>query len=211
MVQSVPLRCWICNTMEHSRVLTWNVIRSIQHRNLLQIISTFSNNEFRALILQYMPHWSLEYWLYSHKYYLNLFRGSVPCLMLQWHWIISIMNIMNLWYTVTWMSWDLGKQALIFNGWMRNWCLLVEFINKFVAMQTNREYGRIRWKINDPKTWDAFCPASNSLDVSTHMSLLHLKTISNSIICYLCLDFSVRYLCLDFSENHIWMSMCSSV
>uniref|UniRef100_A0A7N2L1B6 non-specific serine/threonine protein kinase n=1 Tax=Quercus lobata TaxID=97700 RepID=A0A7N2L1B6_QUELO len=48
------------------------VLRAIQHRNLVKVISTCSNPEFRALVLQYMSNGSLKKWLYSHNYCLNL-------------------------------------------------------------------------------------------------------------------------------------------
>ncbi|XP_042032401.1 receptor kinase-like protein Xa21 [Salvia splendens] len=47
------------------------ILRSIRHRCLNSVISCCSNEEFKALVLEYMPNGNLEKWLYSHNYFLN--------------------------------------------------------------------------------------------------------------------------------------------
>ncbi|KAL8482249.1 hypothetical protein ACS0TY_028412 [Phlomoides rotata] len=48
------------------------ILSSIRHRNLLPVISCCTNQEFRALILKYMPNGNLEKWLHSVNNLLDL-------------------------------------------------------------------------------------------------------------------------------------------
>ncbi|KAJ9691192.1 hypothetical protein PVL29_013390 [Vitis rotundifolia] len=50
------------------------VMQRIRHRNLVKIITCCSNLNFKVLVLEYMPNESLDKWLYSHNYFLDLFQ-----------------------------------------------------------------------------------------------------------------------------------------
>ncbi|XP_024036865.1 putative receptor-like protein kinase At3g47110 [Citrus clementina] len=50
------------------------MMKNIRHRNLIKVISSCSNEEFKALVLEYMPHGSLEKYLYSSNCILDIFQ-----------------------------------------------------------------------------------------------------------------------------------------
>ncbi|GLT44370.1 hypothetical protein SLA2020_182730 [Shorea laevis] len=50
------------------------VLRSFHHRNLVKIISTCCNEDFKAVVLEFMPNGTLEKWLYSNTCCLNILQ-----------------------------------------------------------------------------------------------------------------------------------------
>ncbi|KAM0054832.1 putative protein kinase RLK-Pelle-LRR-XII-1 family [Helianthus debilis subsp. tardiflorus] len=72
----VTIAVKVFNPITEHAVKSFNVecevLRNIRHRNLIRIISSCTNMDFRCLVMEYMSNGNLEQWLYSHNNHLNL-------------------------------------------------------------------------------------------------------------------------------------------
>ncbi|KAL3523121.1 hypothetical protein ACH5RR_015955, partial [Cinchona calisaya] len=50
------------------------ILRGLRHRNITKVISSCSNPEFKALVLELMPNGSLEKWLYTDNCFLDIMQ-----------------------------------------------------------------------------------------------------------------------------------------
>ncbi|XP_039685027.1 probable LRR receptor-like serine/threonine-protein kinase At3g47570 [Medicago truncatula] len=51
-----------------------NAMRNLRHRNLVKIISSCSNLDFKSLVMEFMSNGSVDKWLYSNNYCLNFLQ-----------------------------------------------------------------------------------------------------------------------------------------
>ncbi|EEF35319.1 serine-threonine protein kinase, plant-type, putative [Ricinus communis] len=86
------------------------VLRNLRHRNLVKIITSCSGPNFKALVLEFMPNWSLEKWLYSDDYFLNnLQRLNI---MLD---VASVLEYLHHGYTIPMAHCDIKPSNVLLN------------------------------------------------------------------------------------------------
>ncbi|XVF49444.1 hypothetical protein PTKIN_Ptkin04bG0012500 [Pterospermum kingtungense] len=50
------------------------LLSTIGHPNIVRLINSCCDDDFKALVLEYMPNGTLDKWLYTHNYFLNLLQ-----------------------------------------------------------------------------------------------------------------------------------------
>ncbi|XVF11303.1 hypothetical protein REPUB_Repub08aG0015000 [Reevesia pubescens] len=50
------------------------ILSRTRHPNLVKLMNSCCDDDFRALVLEYMPNGTLDKWLYTHNYFLNLLQ-----------------------------------------------------------------------------------------------------------------------------------------
>ncbi|KAL4353953.1 hypothetical protein GQ457_06G036230 [Hibiscus cannabinus] len=50
------------------------LLTEVCHPNLVKLMNSCCDDDFRALVLEYMPNGTLDKWLYTHNYFLNLLQ-----------------------------------------------------------------------------------------------------------------------------------------
>ncbi|XVF49441.1 hypothetical protein PTKIN_Ptkin04bG0012300 [Pterospermum kingtungense] len=50
------------------------ILSNTQHPNIVKLINSCCDDDFKALVLEYMPNGTLDKWLYTHNYFLNLLQ-----------------------------------------------------------------------------------------------------------------------------------------
>ncbi|XP_054819746.1 receptor kinase-like protein Xa21 isoform X2 [Prosopis cineraria] len=74
MIVAVKIFNFDSEALSRSFEVECDVVRNLRHRNLVKIISSCSNVDFKCLIMEFIPNGSLEKWLYSDNYHLDFLQ-----------------------------------------------------------------------------------------------------------------------------------------